>query len=82
MVKVYVRQALVLAVIAVFGFAVGSYLRLSTATPPEASAAPGMTYRGMTIEDFSSVLDLSVDDPYLVALFEDLCRVEEAELNS
>ncbi|MBU2994513.1 hypothetical protein Q4555_05910 [Octadecabacter sp. 1_MG-2023] len=35
-----------------------------------------MTYQGMTLNEFADKLHLSADDPYLVGLFEDLCRRE------
>lgn len=36
-----------------------------------------MTYNGMTIYEFAREVDLDPSDPYLIALFEELCRSED-----
>lgn len=35
-----------------------------------------MTYNGMTIEDFAVEMGISIYDPYLLVIFEDLCMTE------
>lgn len=49
------------------------------ATDFRSSAIPveEMTYRGMTLADFSNEMGLPIDHPYLVALFEQLCMTEQ-----
>ena len=37
-----------------------------------------MTYNGMTIEDFAVEMGISIYDPYLLVIFEDLCMAESA----
>lgn len=37
-----------------------------------------MTYNGMTIEEFAVEMGISIYDPYLLVIFEDLCMTEDA----
>lgn len=49
---------------------------LSAAEP--VAMTSDMTYQGMTIEDFATEMGISIYDPYVLVLFEDLCMAEEA----
>lgn len=45
-------------------------------TPPLIMTA-GMTFNGMTLDDFAARMDMPADHPYLVAMFIALCATED-----
>lgn len=44
---------------------------------PETAETEAMTYKGMNLDQFAVFMELQVDNPYTVALFEELCETEE-----
>ncbi len=52
-------------------------MSLSFGALPEDTGMEVMTYNGMDLGQFAAFMELSVDDPYTIAVFEELCASEE-----
>ncbi len=59
------------------GTVVGALALVSMIVPAffGGSPAEAMTFNGMTLEQFSLHMNMSLNDPLLVAMFEELCMV-------
>lgn len=46
-------------------------------TPTDLVVETGMTYNGMSLDDFAAYMEMPADNPYLIAMFVALCATQE-----